>query len=606
MKDIKDYKGKKYAIQCKTQEEWDKITELLGYKWNKNNWELQKKESCINISGEGATGKSSYVNAGYEILQASDFLQPQFEADKWYKMLNPPSSSHYVKNWFNNDGLDGFEETISFGSYNVSGGNYGRIGSYKYELLTDLSEIQQFLPSGHPDKLPTFKFNIGDIVNGKEGGWQFCNPESKDALKSIKSIKFSFNDIVVNRKYTNNTNWYKLSDGGNWITEEGLELVEKENSVIPEYVECISTKSNCNDYNVGKIYKVENDSVITDSGYLPCAKLSKDLLNYYDVYDFKPSTKEAYENQQLMNKHNLVVGKYYTFKSGSGITYWFRFKEIKNSHLYSSGFRDDYYNNNWKEKESNLIFIENLTFKEVTEQEAKGIVEKEENQYKVGGWVKVISSSYGTNPYKIGGYYQIVSISSNGNLFLITEEHPQGLCMYPSECEWVGMNKPEEKWIPKVGEWVYILGVRHAENNNYFPKGKVFKISRINDDCIYVDITDNPCKIEGTATEITACRKALPHEIPNNQPKVDDNTQTIQYNPETKCIMYKGRDLTQNYTHFNWDLSKDNTFEWKPLPNLRSNTPTTITIKNRTKKEEKPLTKTRTKLTILKPKSITI
>jgi len=48
MKNIKDFVGTKTAISCKTQQEWDRITELLGYKWPECDfWDVHRESSCI-------------------------------------------------------------------------------------------------------------------------------------------------------------------------------------------------------------------------------------------------------------------------------------------------------------------------------------------------------------------------------------------------------------------------------------------------------------------------------------------------------------------------------------------------------------------------------
>ena len=80
MKNLKDL-GEKVAIQCKTQEEWDWVTKELGYKWKHARWNDLKEESCINAGDKGTSRISWYVEEGYTIVQASEFmpLSPQDE-----------------------------------------------------------------------------------------------------------------------------------------------------------------------------------------------------------------------------------------------------------------------------------------------------------------------------------------------------------------------------------------------------------------------------------------------------------------------------------------------------------------------------------------------
>lgn len=74
MKNINDYKGTKTAIHCKTQEEWDKISELLCYTWVKDTWSVCEDESCINCNGNEYCDLKYYTKEGYTIIPASDFI----------------------------------------------------------------------------------------------------------------------------------------------------------------------------------------------------------------------------------------------------------------------------------------------------------------------------------------------------------------------------------------------------------------------------------------------------------------------------------------------------------------------------------------------------
>ena len=574
MKDIKDYKGKKYAIQCKTQEEWDKITELLGYKWNKNNWGLCKEESCINASGEGATQKSSYINAGYEIIQASDFLQSTSKTGRWYKAYDNPC--HYMKSTKISDKyLDGNEY--------IDGNRKLEKGSFSWDLreatlLTDLSEIQQFLPSGHPDKLPTFKFNIGDIVksNGK-GKESYLKDYCNDFLSSYTYGNRNCKIIERHTFENNGKNIYKVkfmdSDTihGNWITEDGLELVKNEQTTtIPEYVECIKAISK---QKVGDI-ECTNDVPKWTSGWSKGG-----FWNTYYKHYYKPSTKEAYENQQLMNKHNLVVGKYYTFNYMNK-NWWFRLEKVEGDKIYSSGKRNVSTYTEWIEQTGNVLctFSQNLTFKEVTEQEAKG---KEEKWIpKVGDWV-VWSNSSTISTYKVINLdYNSFSVELDGQEFKYLKPIKE-LCRKVLTHE-IPNNKPDSN----IQYWECTSCVAD------FTVGKIYKLNEgktIHDTYAF---TDNSGKKNG--------------HHPYNQKYFKPSTEAA-YNAQNQ-IVKQNVAITSTGTYFEtWTNNGYTTINYSfkgNTPNI--NTPTTITIKNRTKKEEKPLTKTRTKLTILKPKSITI
>lgn len=74
MKNINDYKGTKTAIHCKTQDEWDKISELLGYEWYIATWDTYSDKSCINTVYQGHSGINFYTKENYTIIHASDFM----------------------------------------------------------------------------------------------------------------------------------------------------------------------------------------------------------------------------------------------------------------------------------------------------------------------------------------------------------------------------------------------------------------------------------------------------------------------------------------------------------------------------------------------------
>jgi hypothetical protein len=70
----------------------------------------------------------------------------KFIVGEWYKY-----SGCYIKFKEVKDNIFIASDDIFRGKYDGSGGCYGRISENLYELLTDLSEIQQYLPLNHPD-----------------------------------------------------------------------------------------------------------------------------------------------------------------------------------------------------------------------------------------------------------------------------------------------------------------------------------------------------------------------------------------------------------------------------------------------------------------------
>lgn len=145
----------------------------------------------------------------------------QFEVGKWYKSNN----KEYLYTKFS-----GLSDNKFMGTEHIYGNpleyaNTGKFDTWMFkieenpQILTNLSEIQQYLPEGHPDKI---------------------------------------------------------------------------SNSIPEYVECIKSIDSTK-WVIGRIYKLEGKKLRTEKGYLPHDNFK--LINFYQDYDFKPSTKKAYDAQ---------------------------------------------------------------------------------------------------------------------------------------------------------------------------------------------------------------------------------------------------------------------------------------------------------------------
>ena len=100
----------------------------------------------------------------------------------------------------------------------------------------------------------------------------------------MKTQHFSSSNVGVPTLYTLPQQWNECLKATSELEEE-----------IPEYVKCI--RANGQDYKVDRIYKInEKGSVTTNNGYKPDDKYIS--TNYYCAYDFKSSSKSAYDKQQ--------------------------------------------------------------------------------------------------------------------------------------------------------------------------------------------------------------------------------------------------------------------------------------------------------------------
>ncbi len=101
--------------------------------------------ACIHKHGEWA-----------EIVSKPE-EQLQFEVGKWYKDLNHQNNNHlYIKfkEYSEGEGIYSSECISPIGEYRKKQDDYWiKNNPRNWVLLTDLSEIQPYLPDGHPDKI---------------------------------------------------------------------------------------------------------------------------------------------------------------------------------------------------------------------------------------------------------------------------------------------------------------------------------------------------------------------------------------------------------------------------------------------------------------------
>jgi len=269
MKKIKDYINKdKVAIHCSSKEEWDKIIDLfnqdsISINVSKRYWENQVnggKSDTISIDGKGWSPKKHYEFNNHTVYPASDFLSNThpFEVGKWYKYNN------YIGKFAGEkDGLFTVSEYIHNNKFNDVKdyhNKWGKIDDYQKILLEDLSEIQEWLPDGHVDKIKTEiipeyvecikRTNIDNYNHlGKIYKVEYYNPytgEIKILGKQISSIFFGEKSLI----HRNNTD-YKPS------TKEAYEAQNKPKQL------------NVKDLIEGEIYFCKNSNFGNgNSGYI--------------------------------------------------------------------------------------------------------------------------------------------------------------------------------------------------------------------------------------------------------------------------------------------------------------------------------------------------
>lgn len=239
----------KQAVHCTTQEEWD----FVQSKFNENGlyasqWNTYKEESCISLfkddSRGGYTSRNHFKIDRIDIVSFQEWCQQggytmekevEFEVGKWYRY-----DDWYLKYLKHDDGLFIASEYISSDRIYSKGQSY--FGSNdENKSLCSIEEIQQYLPEGHPDKIKSNDFKVGDWVYFKGGGNSITNESWK--IGTVLKIKLVLKDSLVFNGCSNHI------DGFRHATPEEIQL-----HAWKKYGNTILSNSS---YGIGKTSSIE-------------------------------------------------------------------------------------------------------------------------------------------------------------------------------------------------------------------------------------------------------------------------------------------------------------------------------------------------------------
>jgi hypothetical protein len=98
-KKFEDLRGTNTAIHCPTQEDWDKVSEICGYKWN-GKWDDYGLDACITLDKRTYSDIGYLKSKGFTIIPAADFIAANSEqapdltgtrpAIEWLQFLPEP------------------------------------------------------------------------------------------------------------------------------------------------------------------------------------------------------------------------------------------------------------------------------------------------------------------------------------------------------------------------------------------------------------------------------------------------------------------------------------------------------------------------------------
>ncbi len=153
--------------------------ELKWYKVCCNEGKFIEKENLINYDDNGKKLENKFeVGKWYEILDNNN---------KWYLKYSHTEIINLIDGTFNYNKLCG--ETIGYrGVYDKSGYWANTNFEKNCTLLTDLSEIQKYLPDNHPDKINK-QLTVDDLVEGEA-----LNTTSINIFGLIEEAKKRYND----------------------------------------------------------------------------------------------------------------------------------------------------------------------------------------------------------------------------------------------------------------------------------------------------------------------------------------------------------------------------------------------------------------------------
>ena len=251
---------------------------------------------------------------------------------------------------------------------------------------------------------------------------------------------------------------YDVQQGFTILTfKQWCEKYSHSYEAVPEYVECVkSHQSPC--YTVGKIYTWPN--TISNSG-----KSNKIEVLKGSVWEFKPSTKEAYDKQQEKFKmEELLSEAKRRYPAGTkvravvdGPKLTTEIFTLANSHYWASGSQAP----SCKTEEGRFValYLAGM-WAEIVKEEPKPAEIKPAK----GMYVRCLKeNSWNYGKAKVGQVFEIQNVDRAGDLWidnqaLIKERLKAG------EFELLPDYK-EESWVAQVGDWVYITeGEKHGSD----------------------------------------------------------------------------------------------------------------------------------------------
>jgi len=400
------------------------------------------KECCtssIVTLRESTLGEKHWLN---ECIKANKFISyeeamktftQKFETGKWYKLGEWISKFSHLKNnefWGENICIkDNYRDPLGWLD----------LDAYTPKLITNLEEIQQYLPANHPDKVSNSLIGryLKALINAPFG-----------IGRANKGDYFIILDDLTECKLVKDSSTWAYKEKNEKINPEVWELMPvgfNPNQVdsVPEYVEC--TNWGGTTFITGRIYKRRENGRIYGANNVE--------LHLNEKSYFKPSTKEAFEAQNktiiqqkpMETNNEFKVGEYVITKGYS--TYYdgrvLKITKISNGYYYFEILDNGYYNKTHNFDDRCILRrakLEEIPTKDLSNEELLSIAK---TYYPIGTKFQPIyggkiSSIVEENNHLFGK-------SSSGDVIVVTTDNGDGQMLKNSTAIW-----SKEKGFAKI------------------------------------------------------------------------------------------------------------------------------------------------------------
>ncbi|MFA5634156.1 MAG: hypothetical protein WC973_03320, partial [Candidatus Dojkabacteria bacterium] len=462
----------------------------LGYNQNFEEWTLFREEP-----------KGILVDSEDLIDKVVGNKTPKFEVGKWYRLGKWISKFKEIKN-----NTEFWAESINTESRFYDKNGYLCLNKYTPKLITDLSEIQQYLPDGHPDKIKEFVLPEKWCIKVQENSCPEVVREWRQALLKYCGDWLDSGYICGDTGYhTGSTKDFPM--GYTEITLEQFKkyILKEEKEEAPEKVR--------------KFKLGDTIYLVNDIGKNAPKGSSAKVVGYDDKYvhiewidtkSKKQNNGQYYEKDfSLENpmKEKFKIGDWITI-TGSDINWNSDMDKYIGRTVQITGYRNPE-EVTFEDDGGWYWCYEEKHFRRATKEEIASVTKSEES-YKVGDYVVITGNNNGSinrigdigviKEVGLSGDYR-VQVDGRGTLGNWTKSTDLRKAR-PDELE-------DEIETYKDGDWVVVLVAEGTSNAD----GDVGVVKESNGTSFRVHV---PGKTNlSNWTSARNVRKALPHEIPH-------------------------------------------------------------------------------------------